>query len=301
MTGANFRSEDIPDLSGQVIIVTGGNAGLGLETIKQLSQHNPARIYLAARSEEKAEAAIKQIKEGNPKTSPISFLQLDLASFASIRAAAETFTKSESRLDILINNAGIMMTPEGLTKEGYEIQFGTNVMGPALFSHLLLPVLQNTVKTNPQTRVVMLASASEKMAPSDAYQLEELKTTMPHRNTTARYTLSKLAAIHYATAMAERHHDVKFLSVHPGMVATNLHHSSTGFFLRPFLYSAIMFATPVEKGALSQIWAAVSPDAKAGEYYGPIGVAGKGSKASKNRELQEKIFKWIQDELQGHL
>ncbi|KAF4463882.1 short-chain dehydrogenase reductase [Fusarium albosuccineum] len=281
MTGANFRSEDIPHLSGQVIIVTGGNAGLGLETIKQLSQHNPARIYLAARSQDKAEAAIRQIKEAHPNASPISFLQLDLASFASMRAAAETFTKASQKRAMRFN--------------------GTNVMGPALFSQLLLRILQNTAKINPQTRVVILASASEKMASGDAYQLEELKTTMPHRNTTARYTLSKLADIHYATAMAERHHDVKFLSVHPGMVATNLHHNSTGLFLRPFLYSAGIFATPVEKGALSQIWAAVSPDAKAGEYYGPVGVAGKGSKATKNRELQEKIFKWIQDELQGHL
>ncbi|KAH6989029.1 hypothetical protein BKA56DRAFT_727598 [Ilyonectria sp. MPI-CAGE-AT-0026] len=300
MPGVRFRSEDIPDLTGQVIIVTGGNAGLGLETIRQLSQHNPARIYLAARSQEKAEAAIEQLKKANPNASPISFLHLDLSSFASVRGAAENFTRSESRLDILINNAGIMMTPEGLTKEGYEIQFGTNVMGPALFSQLLLPVLQKTAQINSQTRVVMLSSASERVAPSDVYQFAQLKTMMSNRNTTARYALSKLANVHYTTAMAERHQDVKFISVHPGMVATNLHHASTGMFLKPFLNVAVgLFATPVEQGALSQIWAAVSPDAKAGEFYGPIGLAGKGSKASKDREPQEKLFKWIQDELKG--
>lgn len=152
MGGTKFRSEDIPDLSEQVIIVTGGNAGLGLETIRQLGRHNPARIYLGARSRAKAEAAINELKSSNPQIAPISFLELDLASFASVRAAAETFSRAESRLDILMNNAGIMMTPEGLTKEGYEIQFGTNVMGPALFTHCLLPILQKTAKINPQTR-----------------------------------------------------------------------------------------------------------------------------------------------------
>lgn len=146
----------------------------------------------------------------------------------------------------------------------------------------------------------MLSSASERVAPSDVYPFAELKTMMSNRNTTARYALSKLANVHYTTAMAERHQDVKFISVHLGMVATNLHHDSTGMFLKPFLNVAIgLFATPVEQGALSQLWAAVSPDAKAGEFYGPIGLAGKGSKVSKDRELQEKLFEWIQDELEG--
>ena len=100
--------------------------------------------------------------------------------------------------------------------------------------------------------------------------------------------------------MAERHADVKFISVHPGMVATDLHRGSTGLFLRPFLYTAgYLFATPVEKGALSQIWAAVSPDAKSGEFYGPVGVTGKGSAASKDKNLQEKLFEWVENELQG--
>ena len=300
MGGVTFRPEDIPDLSGQVIIVTGGNAGLGLETVRQLGCHNPARIYIATRSREKAEAAIEGLKRSNPNIAPISFLRLNLASFASVREAAETFMKAESRLDILINNAGIMMTPEGLTEDGYELQFGTNVMGHALLSHCLLPVLEKTAKTNKETRVVVLSSASERVAPKDAYPFEELKTSMSSRHTTARYCLSKLANIHHTAGMAERHADVKFISVHPGMVATDLHRGSTGLFLRPFLYTAgYLFATPVEKGALSQIWAAVSPDAKSGEFYGPVGVTGKGSAASKDKNLQEKLFEWVENELQG--
>ncbi|KAI0113337.1 NAD(P)-binding protein [Daldinia grandis] len=293
--------QDIPDLGGQVIIVTGGNSGLGLETVRQLAKHNPARICLAARSQEKAETALKQLRESNPQISPISFLKLDLSSFASIKDAAKTFLSSESRLDILVNNAGIMMTPEGLTTDGYEIQFGTNVMGPALFTQLLLPILRETSKINPQTRVVNLSSGTERLAPKDAYPFNELKTTMSHRHTAMRYSLSKLADIHYTSALAERFTDVKCICVHPGAVATNLHANTTGVFLRPFLYAAALFTTSVEQGALSQIWAAVSPEAKSGEFYSPVGVPGKGSKASRNRELQENLWQWIQGELKDQL
>ncbi|KAM5344713.1 hypothetical protein ACJ41O_010575 [Fusarium nematophilum] len=298
-----FSSDQIPNLQGRVIIVTGGNAGLGLETVRQLSHHNPARIYLAARSQEKADKAIDELRQASPKAAVnIAFLKLDLASFQSIKAAAADFLSRESRLDILVNNAGIMMTPEGLSEEGYEIQFGTNVMGPALFTQLLLPVLRRTVEINSQTRVVMLSSAAHARAPDDVYKFDELRTVMARRGTTERYTMSKLADLQYSKALAEREKHVKIVPVHPGMVATNLHHASSGFFLKPFLYAAVgLFATPVEKGALSQIWAAVSPDAQSGQYYGPVGKPESGSKLSQNRDLQEELFKWIQGELEGHV
>ncbi|KAF9871374.1 hypothetical protein CkaCkLH20_11021 [Colletotrichum karsti] len=301
--GADFKTEDIPDLTGQVIIVTGGNVGLGYESIRQISsaKNPPARIYLAARSEEKAEAAIKQLRESNPEAAPIEFLKLDLASFASIKEAAKTFLRSESRLDILMNNAGIMMTPEGLTEDGYEIQFGTNTVGTALFTQLLMPLLRQTARTNPQARVVNLSSASEKVAPATGYDFAKLKTTMSELHTTTRYGLSKLGIVHYTFALAERFPDVKCICVHPGMVVTNLHHNSTGFFLRLFLFAAVPFGTPIEKGALSQIWAAVSPDAKPGVFYGPVGLPNKGSAASQNREMQEKLWEWMQEELKEHV
>ncbi|KAL4961165.1 uncharacterized protein BDV14DRAFT_204015 [Aspergillus stella-maris] len=199
-----------------------------------------------------------------------------------------------------------MLTPKGLTKEGYEIQFGTNVLGPALFTQLLLPVLRETAKINPQTRMVMLSSAAHSQAPSDAYDFDELRTPAPKRHTTNGYTTSKLASIHYAKALAERESakesGVKIIPVHPGMVATNLHQESTGIFLRPFLFTAAkLFATPVEKGALSQFYAAVSPDAKNGVYYGPIGKEEAGSKIARDKGLQEKLFKWVQGELKGHV
>ncbi|CAH0051145.1 unnamed protein product [Clonostachys solani] len=297
-----FRVQDIPDLDGQVIIVTGGNAGLGYESVKQLSTRNPARIYLAARSKEKAEKAIQEIQAANPKLDNIRFLALDLASLESVKAAAAEFLRQESRLDILMNNAGIMMTAEGLTAEGHEIQFGTNVIGPALFTQLLLPVMRETSKVNKETRVVMLSSAAHAMAPSDVYKFSELRTTMADRRTTQRYTTSKLADLHYSRALAERESQVKIICVHPGMVATNLHHESKGTFLRPFLYTAgWLFATPVDKGALSQIWAAASPEAQSGRYYGPVGKVELGSKASQDHDLQEKLFEYVQNQIDSFI
>ena len=188
----SFRPDhDIPDLSDKVILVTGGNAGLGFETIKHLAKHRPAHIYLAARSAEKAEKAIQDIRQSEDATAPISFLPLDLSSFDSIKSAVAKLQQSESRLDILINNAGIMMTAEGLTQEGYETQFGTNVMGHALLTQLLLPILTQTASIS-EVRVVTLSSASEAMAPSDIYKFDELKSTMSNRSTQARYCISKI-------------------------------------------------------------------------------------------------------------
>jgi NAD(P)-dependent dehydrogenase (short-subunit alcohol dehydrogenase family) len=173
-------------------------------------------------------------------------------------------------------------------------------MGPALFTQLLMPILEQTAKLNPQVRVVNVSSASERMA-RDGYQLAELKTTMSNRHTTARYCTSKLANIHYTSAFAERSKDVKFVSVHPGFAATNLGNNAAGPFLRAFLFAASPFASSVESAALAQIWTAVSPDVKPGEFYAPVAVPSTRSKASMDHGLQEMLWGWIQEELKGHV
>jgi NAD(P)-dependent dehydrogenase (short-subunit alcohol dehydrogenase family) len=135
--------------------------------VYQLSKHKPARIYLAARSKAKAEQAIDDITRFAPDHAPISFLELDLTSFESIKSAAKSFIASNDRLDILVNNAGIMACPAGLT---YEIQFGTNHVGHALLTKLLLPVLQRTAEYQPtgSVRIVNVSSGSESFAPVPA-------------------------------------------------------------------------------------------------------------------------------------
>ena len=303
MSSVKFTLNDVPDLSDQIILVTGGNSGLGLETIRQLRRHNPKCIYLAARSKEKSEAAIKALQESEPDASLVHFLELDLASFLSVTAAAETFLKLESRLDILINNAGIMTVPEGLTKDGYEIQFGTNILGPALFTQLLLPLVEKSTIANPQARIVLLTSGADQLAPkTNPYKFDELKTTMPQMHTATRYGVSKLGNIHYAAALAERYPGIKVVSVHPGIVNTSLHHNTQGWFLKPLVHLlANTLAMSVEKGVLSQLWASVSPDVKSGEFYHPIGLTGKGSPMAQNHELQEEFYKWTQEQISPFL
>jgi NAD(P)-dependent dehydrogenase (short-subunit alcohol dehydrogenase family) len=151
---------DIPDLSSKTIIVTGGNAGVGKGTVLQLAKHNPARLYLCARSKTKADAAIADIIAVVPRAK-IEFLELDLASFASIKRAADNVLASNTRLDILINNAGVMNLPPGLTEDGFELQFGTNHVGPALFTKLLMPLLSKTVsEPDLDARIVNLSSVA---------------------------------------------------------------------------------------------------------------------------------------------
>ncbi|KAK2688523.1 hypothetical protein QWA68_012707 [Fusarium oxysporum] len=304
--GVSFNPDkDIPDLSGKVILVTGGNTGLGFEVIFQLSKHQPKHIYLAARSEEKANEAIKTLRKKSPNAGPVTFLQLDLGSFASIKAAASTFRSMSDRLDILINNAGIMAVPEGLTKDGYEIQFGTNHVGPALFTTLLLPTLKATAAISTDARVVFLSSELENMAPKNSYLFDELKTTLPKFSTWTRYGQSKLAAVHYAQALANHNPDLKVVSIHPGVIATNLSGpvvKDYNFLMAALFKVAMKFVTvSIEEGTLNHLWTATSPDVKSGAFYFPVGVQGKGSSLSKNSKLRDQLWEWTEKELEPHV
>ncbi|KAG5663474.1 hypothetical protein KAF25_001410 [Fusarium avenaceum] len=305
MGSAKFSPDtDIPSLEGKVILVTGGNSGLGLETIKQLSKHQPASMFLACRSKAKFDQAITELQNAGCTTDAVSFIELDLTSLASIKAAAEAFQESSTRLDILVNNAGIMMTAEGLTEEGYEIQIGTNHMGHAFLTHLLLPTLEETTKINPDVRVIFVSSIAESMAPSNPYQFDQFKTTMSKTATNTRYGISKLANVHYAAAMAERYPNMKIISLHPGVVNTNLTTSVIsgslifGSMIRLF-YSFV--GIDVAKGTLNQLWAISDPKAESGVFYHPVGVTGKGSKLSLNKEAREKLWEWTQQEIKQHL
>ncbi|KIY48181.1 NAD(P)-binding protein [Fistulina hepatica ATCC 64428] len=298
--------KDIPDLSGKVILVTGGkslltdrNVGLGKETILQLARHNPTQIYLAARTQSKAEQAIADIKKDVPDAR-ITYLLLDLTSFASIKKAADLFLVQPSRLDLLINNAGIMATPPGKTAEGYEIQFGTNHMGHALLTKLLLPTLLETAKQpGTDVRVISVSSRAHNFTLHPiTYDQDKLNS----RRATSRYALSKLANIQYARELAERYPQITSVSLHPGVISTDLYSSmeNRGFFFRiviPFMKSRVW--ANVRDGAKTQLWAAtVSKDKlQNGAYYEPIGVKKQGSKFARNDEASKKLWEWTQEEL----
>ncbi|KAF5005558.1 hypothetical protein FDECE_8010 [Fusarium decemcellulare] len=303
--------QDIPNLSGKAILVTGGNNGLGKETVLQLSKHNPAQIFLAARTKSKALTAIEDIRKSVPDAAPITYLSLDLASFDSIKQAVIDFHAQSQRLDILINNAGIMAVPPGKTKDGYEIQFGTNHVGHALLTKLLLPTLIKTATaTSPpqDVRIVTVASKSEGWGPPlNPSEFDKLKTDMSSTSTFARYGMSKIANVLYAHALSSRHPEIRSISLHPGSVNTDISGGIAASWpvLKPLLRFGSLFgdifADSVSTGAKNQLWAAVSPDAKSGEFYHPIGVTGKGSENSRDRALEEEIWRWTEQELKLHV
>ncbi|KAF7155642.1 hypothetical protein CNMCM5623_008184 [Aspergillus felis] len=224
LLGASFDPKrDITDLSGKVIFVTGGNIGLGKETILQLAHHRPSRIYLGARNATKARDAIADIQKQLSTPADIRHIPLDLASFASIRSAAEKFTSECDRLDVLILNAGTMGNPPTTTEEGFEVQFGTNHIGHFLLTKLLLPVLQKTAASPSSTdvRVVTLSSLANCVAPS--YDVMTFTDALLAASTWTRYAASKAANILFASELARRYPEILSVSIHPGAVTSNLY------------------------------------------------------------------------------
>lgn len=297
---------DIPDLSGKVMIVTGGNVGLGKETILELARHNPTKIYMGSRNKEKAKAAIAEINLAVPKAN-VLFLQMDLSSFNSVQKAAETFLSENTRLDILMNNAGIMATPASLTEDGYEMQFGTNHMGHALFTKLLLPIMQKTAnEPKADVRIVNLSSEAHKWAPDGGILFPELKTVQADIRTTTRYAQSKLANLYHVEALSKRYPSITSVAVHPGVVGTNIAGNfRKGYPILGWLVETIggiVLANP-KTGALTQVWSATAKkeDVKNGGFYYPVGVPFSGTRRADADDQVDKLWEWTEKELNAYL
>lgn len=295
-------STAIPSLSGKVILVTGGNIGLGKETILQLAKHNPSHIYMASRTESKALAAIKDIRSELPEWAsavPISFLPLDLSSLKSVKAAATKFLSESTRLDLLILNAGIMATPPGTSESGHDIQLGTNHFGHFLLTKLLLPTLQKTAaEPNADVRVITVASDAFNISPTiDVItSIEKLTAKGPW----VRYGASKAANILFAAEFARRYPDVKAVSLHPGLIRTQLFERSSGGVMKMVfnIIQPLMF-TDVAHGALNSLWLAAGAERgelKDGSYYTPVGKA-QSNKWANDQAAGKTLWEWTESEL----
>ena len=196
--------------------MTGGASGIGLELVKILYSHN-AKVYVAARSEQKASKAIATVQASFPKSKGgLVFLHLDLDDLTVVKQSAETFLSKESKLDVLWNNAGVMVPPEGSkTKQGYEAQLGTNCLGPFLFTKILTPLLVETAKSAPRgsVRVVWLgSSAAEMMSPKGGVDMTNLDYKKKETNW-YKYGTSKAGNVLYAKELAKRYQADGVLSV----------------------------------------------------------------------------------------
>ncbi|TDL15958.1 short chain dehydrogenase [Rickenella mellea] len=298
-------NRDMPNLSGKVAIVTGGNTGLGRELVKQLALHN-AKVYMASRTESRALAAIDDLNKENPdlsKKAGVFFLQLDLSNITSCQTAARNFLEKESRLDILINNAGIMATPFELTTDGFDVQFQSNYLGHFAFTIPLLPVLIQTSK-DPTTsvRIVQVSSMGHKFADGNVKFDSIESVNRDFGSPWKRYGQSKLANILFAKELARRLENERIFSssLHPGNIKTELVRGPAQSYplLKP-LMSLMNFAllTPY-KGAITPLYAATSPDVESnnwrGEYFVPLAKKTEPSALARNAELAKDL--WVLSE-----
>ncbi|RGP60205.1 retinol dehydrogenase [Fusarium sporotrichioides] len=297
--------DDIPDLTGKVIIVTGGSSGLGKESALQLAKHNPSTIFITARTEKRGNTAIKEIQDAVPNfKGQIKFLELDLSSFASIKKGADTFLSQSGRLDILMNNAGLMATPAAVTADGYEIQFGSNYMGPALFTKLLLPTIIKTAEQHGgDARVVNLSSELFKQAPKEGIILSRAKTPLEDISSLARYGQSKLADYYHTRSLSKLYPTVKFVAIHPGVVNTGLFDDFRK--RRPWVGGLVsvlgsIFLTDVRAGAKAQLWAstAKSQSVRSGGFYNHKLKEYKDAVLD-NDQASEELWDWTENEFKS--
>lgn len=254
-----FTDKDVQDQSGRTIIVTGANTGLGFEAAKALAGKG-ARVLLACRNQGKAEAAMAAIRAETP-AADLAFLPLDQGDLASVRAAVEQ-AKAEPRIDVLLNNAGVMMCPLSYTADGFEQQFGVNHLGTFALTGLLLPKLAKT----PGSRVVVTSSLAHKQK---TFRFDDLGAKQGYSRGKV-YGQSKLANMLFLFELDRRLRaagsPVVATGCHPGLAATELmRHSAMLNLLKPVMSG---FFNTAAMGAWPSLQAAVGPVTPGG-YYGP--------------------------------
>ena len=267
-TPDKWTTADIPNLSGKVIVITGANSGIGYETALAVAQ-NGATTILACRSMDKARAALADLQAQVPGARA-EIMALDLASLESVRSFAAAFKAKYDRLDVLVNNAGIMMVPYGTTVDGFERQLGTNHLGHFALTGLLFDLLTTT----PGARVVNVSSGAHRMGEMDFDNLQY--DDGDGYSPTAAYGRSKLANLLFTYELQHRFEaqgsDTLAVSAHPGIAATNLLGHMSDRWYYPLIEAASpFFLQSAAMGALPTLRAAVDPAVVGGQYYGPDG------------------------------
>ncbi|KAH8829756.1 NAD-P-binding protein [Flagelloscypha sp. PMI_526] len=301
---AKYKTSDIPDLTGKVIIVTGGNTGVGYYTVKALLEHN-AKVYLAARSRDKGVAAVEKLKVETGKEA--IFLELDLASLASVRRSVQEFKSKEMHLHILINNAGLSHAPKWeTTEEGYDLAFGTNVLGHFYLSTLLLPILETTAQTLPaesqgDIRVVNVSSSGIYTAASDQDLLWNTLVDGPARRKRAHeilYCQSKVGNVLFSNELNRRCRDKGIISssLNPGNLKTDLYKNSP-WVLRKLGPVLIMYDVPY--GALTSLWAATSKEGRnfGGQFLIPWARVGTATALCENEDVAKALWTWCEEQI----
>ncbi len=293
MSKQSWDSKNIPDQKGKTVIITGASSGLGKEATKVLVEKN-AKVIMAVRNPQKAEAVAEEIS-AQVQGAKIEIRPLDLTSLASIKAFAASIHKDVNQLDILINNAGIMMCPFSKTKDDLEIQMGTNHFGHFALTGLLMPLLKKTV----DSRIVVTSSIAHK---TGNINFEDINWKSRKYDTNKAYSDSKLANLYFMYELVERLKSDKnapmVTCAHPGWTKTNLdRHSGLASFLGNIV------AQKVEMGTLPSLRAATDEKANTGDYFGPKGmmemrgypVVVASNEMANNKENAKKLWTLSED------
>ncbi|MFC1785010.1 oxidoreductase [Candidatus Neomarinimicrobiota bacterium] len=296
MKKGKWTAENIPSQKGKVAIVTGSSSGIGLEASRVLANKG-AEVIVAIRNKDKGDKAIQKIKNQYPEAN-VSLMLLDLADLKSIEQFANHFKQKYAKLDLLINNAGVMMPPYGKTIDGFELQFGTNHLGHFALTGQLMELIKNT----PNSRIVNISSGAHNYGNIDFNDLNW--ENRPYKAMRS-YCDSKIANLYFTHELQNKLNKDGFNTIvsaaHPGWTATKLQrHSGLFSFLSNFL------AMPIEQGTLSTLRAATDGQIKSGDYYGPDGmremrgypVKVQSNDLSHDKEIAKKLWA-VSEELTG--
>lgn len=279
------------ELTGKTAIVTGSNTGLGFETALELYRKG-AKVYVACRNEDKALDAIKRMKAISPG-GELVYGELDLASLSSVRNFAEKIITTETELDLLVNNAGVMIPPPSKSEDGFELQFGVNFVGHFALTGHLFSLLESTKGS----RVVTLSSIAHRGAGID---FDNFKLEKPYNNW-REYGQSKLADLIFALEFEKRlrHKGCQMMSLaaHPGFSRTDLQK-----YMDKAMLDSLELMTAKE-GAQPTIAACLRPDAKGGQYWGPDGIneqkgkpaLAKISPVALDEKLNARLWDWAME------
>jgi NAD(P)-dependent dehydrogenase (short-subunit alcohol dehydrogenase family) len=296
-----WSENDVPDQSGRVVVVTGSNTGLGLDTARVLAERG-AQVVLAVRNVDKGEAACEKIRQSVPDAE-VSTQLLDLGSLESVRTASAELRAAHPRIDLLINNAAVAFPPKTTTPDGFELQFATNHLGHFALTGLLL---ENMLGVD-GARVVVVASLDHKLG--GAIHFDDLQWERRYSSALA-YAQSKLANLMFCYEFHRRlvksGAPLMTVAAHPGYTKSDLFRNMWKPVQAMMKFSDLFIGQDPAKGALPQLYAATMPDVQGGQYWGPDGfleMAGyptlvRSSKKSYDQQVQERLWA-VSEELTG--